>query len=76
MYFSRSLATIALLEADARRAAGQVTRGDSLARLVSTHQIVDGHFEAWAAIRAVSAIRDSLGRRGGLTARQRGAMIR
>jgi hypothetical protein len=59
VYFSRSLATIALLEADARRAAGQVARGDSLARLVSTHQIVDGHFEAWAAIRAVSAIRDS-----------------
>lgn len=60
VYFSRSLATIALLEADARRAAGQVARGDSLARLVSTHQIVDGHFEAWAAIRAVSAIRDSV----------------
>lgn len=59
VYFSRSLATITLLEADARRAAGQVARGDSLARLVSTHQIVDGHFEAWAAIRAVSAIRDS-----------------
>jgi DNA-binding SARP family transcriptional activator len=59
VYFSRSLATIALLEADARRAAGQRAHGDSLARLVSTHQIVDGHFEAWAAIRAVSAIRDS-----------------
>jgi tetratricopeptide (TPR) repeat protein len=63
VYFSRSLATIALLEADARRAAGQVTQGDSLARLVSTHQIVDGHFEAWAAIRAVSAMRDSVRRR-------------
>jgi DNA-binding SARP family transcriptional activator len=59
VYFSRSLTTIALLEADARRAAGDVARGDSLARLVATHQIVDGHFEAWAAIRAVSAIRDS-----------------
>ena len=69
VYFSRSLATIALLEADARRAAGQVARGDSLARLVSRHQIVDGHFEAWAAIRAVSAIRDSARARGGSSAR-------
>jgi tetratricopeptide (TPR) repeat protein len=59
VYFSRSLATIALLEADARRAAGQTAQGDSLARLVATHQIVDGHFEAWAILRSVAAIRDS-----------------
>jgi DNA-binding SARP family transcriptional activator/tetratricopeptide (TPR) repeat protein len=48
VYFSRSLATIVQLEADARRAAGQVAAADSLDRLVTTHQIVDGHFETWA----------------------------
>jgi DNA-binding SARP family transcriptional activator len=58
VYFSRSLATIALLEADAWRAAGERARGDSLAKLVSTHRIVDGHFEAWAMLQAVSRLRD------------------
>ena len=48
VYFSRSLATIVQLEADARRGAGQIAAADSLDRLVTTHQIVDGHFETWA----------------------------
>ena len=59
VYFSRSLTTIVLLEADAYRAMGETARGDSLARLVSTHQIVDGHFEVWAVLRAMLALRDS-----------------
>ena len=59
VYFSRSVATLVQLEADALRAAGQRARGDSLARLVATHQIADGHFEAWAILRAVTARRDS-----------------
>lgn len=57
VYFSRSLATIVQLEADARRAAGQTAAADSLDRLVATHQIVDGHFEAWAMLRAATALR-------------------
>ncbi|MFN2397731.1 MAG: BTAD domain-containing putative transcriptional regulator [Gemmatimonadaceae bacterium] len=57
VYFSRSLATIVQLEADARRAAGQIATADSLDRLVATHQIVDGHFETWAMLRAASAQR-------------------
>lgn len=57
VYFTRSLATIVQLEADARRAAGQIAAADSLARLVSTHQIVDGHFEAWMILRAVTSRR-------------------
>lgn len=56
IYFSRSLATVVQLEADARRAAGQLGAADSLARLVSTHQIVDGHFEAWLILRSVTAL--------------------
>ena len=60
VYFTRSLATIVLLEADARRAANQTARGDSLARLVVTHQIVDGHFEAWAILRSLALMRDSM----------------
>jgi tetratricopeptide (TPR) repeat protein len=59
VYFSRSLATIVQLEADARRAAGQTVAADSLTRLVATHQIVDGHFEAWAILRSVIARRDA-----------------
>lgn len=54
VYFSRSLTTIVQLEADARRAAGQTAVADSLAQLVATHQIVDGHFEAWAVLRALT----------------------
>lgn len=57
VYFSRSLATIVQLEADARRAAGQTAAADSLDRLVVTHQIVDGHFEVWAMLRAAAALR-------------------
>lgn len=57
VYFSRSLTTIVLLEADALRAAGQGTKADSLARLVATHQIVDGHFEVWAILRFLIALR-------------------
>jgi len=59
IYFSRSLATLVQLEADAWRAAGQRARGDSLARLVTTHRIVDGHFEVWAMLQAVTRLRDS-----------------
>ena len=54
VYFSRSLTTIVQLEADARRAAGEVSVADSLSHLVDTHQIVDGHFEAWAVLRALT----------------------
>ncbi len=57
VYFSRSLATIVQLEADARKAAGQVALADSLERLIATHQIVDGNFEIWAMLRAVGALR-------------------
>ena len=57
VYFSRSLATIVQLEADARRGAGQIAAADSLDRLVTTHQIVDGHFETWAMLRAAGALR-------------------
>lgn len=57
VYFSRSLATIVQLEADARRAAGQVAAADSLDRIVMSHQIVDGHFETWAMLRAAGALR-------------------
>ena len=57
VYFSRSLATIVQLEADARRASGQTAAADSLDRLVATHQIVDGHFEAWAMLKAAGALR-------------------
>ncbi len=57
VYFSRSLATIVQLEADARRAAGQAAVADSLERLIATHQIVDGNFEIWAMLRAVGALR-------------------
>lgn len=57
VYFTRSLATIVQLEADARRAAGQTAAADSLDRLVVTHQIVDGHFEVWAMLRAAAALR-------------------
>jgi DNA-binding SARP family transcriptional activator/tetratricopeptide (TPR) repeat protein len=57
VYFTRSLATIVQLEADARRAAGQTAAADSLDRLVVTHQIVDGHFEVWAVLRAAAALR-------------------
>jgi hypothetical protein len=56
VYFSRSLTTIVQLEADARRAAGQREQADSLARLVASHQIVDGHFEVWAVLRALTAL--------------------
>ena len=56
MYFSRSLTTIVLLEADARRAAGERAAADSLTRLVDTHQIVDGHFEAWAVLRGLERV--------------------
>jgi DNA-binding SARP family transcriptional activator len=59
IYFSRSLATLVQLEADAWRAAGNRERGDSLARLVTTHRVVDGHFEAWAMLHAVAHLRDS-----------------
>ena len=54
VYFSRSLTTIVQLEADARRAAGQPGVADSLTQLMATHQIVDGHFEAWAVLRALT----------------------
>ncbi|MEW5915576.1 MAG: BTAD domain-containing putative transcriptional regulator, partial [Gemmatimonadota bacterium] len=47
VYFGRSLATIVQLESDARRAAGEIAVADSLERLITTHQIVDGHFEVW-----------------------------
>ncbi|HMC56785.1 MAG TPA: hypothetical protein VKH19_16525 [Gemmatimonadaceae bacterium] len=57
VYFSRSLATIAQLEADAWRAAGEPARGDSLAQLVATHRIVDGHFEAWAMLQGMARLR-------------------
>lgn len=60
VYFSRSLATIVQLEADARRAAGQSAVADSLARLVATHQIVDGNFETWAILRALNARRSGV----------------
>ncbi|MGH7677156.1 MAG: BTAD domain-containing putative transcriptional regulator [Gemmatimonadaceae bacterium] len=57
VYFSRSLATIVQLEAHAWRAAGERAIADSLARLVATHQIVDGHFESWLILRAVARLR-------------------
>jgi hypothetical protein len=63
VYFSRSLATIAQLEADALRASGRRERGDSLAQLVATHRIVDGHFETWAMLQAVTRVRDSMPQR-------------
>jgi hypothetical protein len=68
IYFSRSLATIVVLEADARRAAGEKVVADSLERLVATHQIVDGHFETWAMLRAALAIR-ATNRRGQVVSR-------
>jgi len=57
VYFSRSLATIVRLEADARRAAGEIAIADSLDRLVETHQIVDGNFQTWAMLKAAGALR-------------------
>jgi hypothetical protein len=57
VYFSRSLATVVQLEADARSAAGQTVVADSLQRLITTHQIVDGHFEVWAMLKAAAALR-------------------
>jgi len=62
VYFSRSLSTIAQLEADALRASGQQSAGDSIARLVSTHQIVDGHFEVWLVLQSLTKRRDSASR--------------
>ena len=59
VYFSRSLTTIALLEADALRRAGQGAAADSLDRLVDTHQIVDGNFEVWAVLRSLVRLRRS-----------------
>ncbi|MGQ0766004.1 MAG: BTAD domain-containing putative transcriptional regulator [Gemmatimonadota bacterium] len=57
VFFSRSLAAVVQLEADARRAAGERAAADSLEALITTHQIVDGNFEAWAAIRSALALR-------------------
>jgi len=57
VYFSRSLATIVQLGADARRAASLQAAADSLDRLIATHQIVDGNFETWAMLRAAGALR-------------------
>jgi DNA-binding SARP family transcriptional activator len=59
VYFSRSLATLVQLEADARRAAGEIAAADSLDRLIVTHQIVDGHFEAWVFLRGAAALRSA-----------------
>ena len=59
VYFSRSLATLVQLEADARRAAGETAAADSLDRLIVTHQIVDGHFEAWVFLRGAAALRSA-----------------
>jgi hypothetical protein len=57
VYFSRSLATIVQMEAQARRAAGEFAAADSLERLVATHQIVDGNFETWIILKAAGALR-------------------
>ncbi|MDP9176084.1 MAG: hypothetical protein M3O61_00220, partial [Gemmatimonadota bacterium] len=57
VYFWRSLLTIVQLESDARRAAGQAAVADSLDKLISTHQIVDGDFETWFVLRAARASR-------------------
>ncbi len=57
VYFSRSLTTIVQLESDARRQAGQAATADSLSRIIATHQIVDGHFEVWAILRALNGLR-------------------
>jgi hypothetical protein len=59
VYFSRSLATLVQLEADARRAAGQTAAADSLDRLIVTHQIVDGHFEVWELLYGAAALRSA-----------------
>jgi DNA-binding SARP family transcriptional activator len=53
VYFSRSLVTIVKLEADARRAIGELAAADSLDALVASHRIVDGDFETWALLRAI-----------------------
>ena len=70
VYFSRSLSTIAQLEADALRASGDHSAGDSIARLVSTHQIVDGHFEVWLVLQSLTRKRDSASRLLGLNGLQ------
>ncbi|MGH7639024.1 MAG: BTAD domain-containing putative transcriptional regulator [Gemmatimonadaceae bacterium] len=64
VYFSRSLATLALLEADARRLSGDTAAADSLEHLVDSHQIVDGNFEVWAVLRALRRL-DSATPHGG-----------
>ena len=62
VYFSRSLSTIVQLEAEARRRSGEAMAADSLDHLIETHQIVDGHFEAWAILRAMKRVRMGEGR--------------
>ena len=57
VYFWRSLLTIVQLEADSRRAAGELAVADSLNRLIATHQIVDSDFETWSVLRTVIARR-------------------
>jgi hypothetical protein len=57
LYFSRSMSTLVLLEADARRAAGDVHRADSLDRLVGARQVPDGHFEVAAFLSRARRVR-------------------
>lgn len=55
MFFGRSLATLIMLEADARRALGEHDRADSLFRIVAfPGQVADGDPETWLALRPIA----------------------
>jgi len=56
MFFGRSLNTLALLEADARRAAGQGERADSLYLAIAAGDIVDGDLDTWVALQPLAVM--------------------
>jgi hypothetical protein len=51
------MSTLVQLEADARRAAGDVRAADSLDRLVEARQVPDGHFEVAAFLSRARRVR-------------------
>jgi hypothetical protein len=53
VYFSRSMNTLVVLEADALRAAGDLARATELYSLVGGERIADGDYETWMVLRAV-----------------------